>query len=164
MIKGTDHAIWRRSKLIPFNVIIPDAEQDKKLPEKLRAEWPGILAWGVRGCLEWREDGLPVPDCVRAATETYRSEMDELGDFLETHCRVWPNEQVATKDLYAAYISWCGELDLELVSKNKIAAKLRSHGFAPIRIGTAQERGWKGLGQLEQRSWRNGNGLAQEHV
>src|SRR3712207_8718225 len=35
-VRGTDHAIRRRIKLVPFEITIPEADQDKKLPEKLR--------------------------------------------------------------------------------------------------------------------------------
>jgi putative DNA primase/helicase len=52
-IQGTDHAIWRRIRLIPFTVTIPEPERDKGLEEKLRAELPGILRWAVEGCLAW---------------------------------------------------------------------------------------------------------------
>ncbi|PLS83054.1 MAG: hypothetical protein CYG60_22800, partial [Actinobacteria bacterium] len=68
-VLGTDHAIWRRVKLIPFDVTIPEEEQDPRLPEKLQAELPGILAWAVRGCLDWQRDGLAEPEEVKAATE-----------------------------------------------------------------------------------------------
>jgi putative DNA primase/helicase len=51
-IRGTDTAIWRRIRLIPFTVTIPPACQDKRLPEKLKEELPGILAWAVRGLPE----------------------------------------------------------------------------------------------------------------
>ena len=37
--------------MVPFEVVIPPAEQDKALLDKLRTEWPGVLAWLVRGCL-----------------------------------------------------------------------------------------------------------------
>src|SRR5690606_33658354 len=57
-IRGTDHAIWRRVHLVPFTVTIPDDQQDRDLPSKLRGELPGILAWCVRGCLEWQQIGL----------------------------------------------------------------------------------------------------------
>src|SRR4029077_1878469 len=53
-IYGTDKGIWRRIRLVPFNVTIPDADQDKELPNKLRCELPGILAWALKGCLEWQ--------------------------------------------------------------------------------------------------------------
>jgi putative DNA primase/helicase len=52
VVKGTDHAIWRRIHLIPFTVTISPEEQDRDLAAKLEAEAPGILAWAVRGCLE----------------------------------------------------------------------------------------------------------------
>jgi putative DNA primase/helicase len=52
-VNGTDNAIWRRILLIPFSSTIPKNEQDRSLPEKLREELPGILAWAVRGCIEW---------------------------------------------------------------------------------------------------------------
>src|SRR5215218_11171243 len=77
-IRGTDNAIWRRIRLIPFTETLPPAEQDKKLPEKLRSELSGILAWCVEGCLEWRREDLQAPDEVRRATGEYRAEMDVL--------------------------------------------------------------------------------------
>jgi len=52
VIIGTDEAIWRRIRLIPFTVTIPPEERDKQLLEKLQRELPGILAWAVRGCLD----------------------------------------------------------------------------------------------------------------
>jgi len=51
VVRGTDHAIWDRIRLMPFAVRIPDDEQDKKLPAKLKVELRGILAWAVRGRL-----------------------------------------------------------------------------------------------------------------
>jgi putative DNA primase/helicase len=61
VIRGTDHAIWRRIHLIPFNVQIPEAERDKELPDKLKAELPGILNWAIDGCILWRDQGLTPP-------------------------------------------------------------------------------------------------------
>jgi phage/plasmid-associated DNA primase len=52
LIRGTDNGIWRRVHLIPFDVQIPDEERDMRLPEKLGAELPGILAWVVAGAVE----------------------------------------------------------------------------------------------------------------
>ena len=85
-VRGTDHAIWRRIRLIPFNVTIPAEEQDKRLGEKLRAELPGILAWAVRGCLSWQRNGLALPRVVEEATQKYREDEDFLGGFLADAC------------------------------------------------------------------------------
>jgi len=75
-IHGTDEAIWRRVKLVPFNVYIPPEERDKALGGKLRAELPGILNWALEGCLEWQRGGLREPEEVIAATADYRREQD----------------------------------------------------------------------------------------
>jgi putative DNA primase/helicase len=48
-LRSVDEAIRRRFHLIPFAVTIPPEERDGELAEKLRAEWPGILAWMIAG-------------------------------------------------------------------------------------------------------------------
>ena len=45
VIRGTDKAIWDRIRLIPFNVVIPEDEQDKNLVAKLKRDLAGVLAW-----------------------------------------------------------------------------------------------------------------------
>ena len=58
-LRSVDEAIRRRFNLIPFTVAIPPAERDERLTEKLKAEWPGILAWMIEGCLDWQRHGPP---------------------------------------------------------------------------------------------------------
>jgi putative DNA primase/helicase len=106
-IRGTDEAIWRRIHLIPFSVTIPPEEQDKELLHKLKRELPGILAWAVRGCLEWQQDGLNPPEEVRAATQAYRKDMDIIGAFLDDECIQGDAFSVRAKPLYNAYKTWC---------------------------------------------------------
>src|SRR5262249_53818113 len=78
VVRGTDLATWRRIKLVPFTVTIPNKERDKTLLDKLRKEFPGILAWAVRGCQAWQASGLAEPKEITAATAGYRSEMDSV--------------------------------------------------------------------------------------
>ncbi|HYU47276.1 MAG TPA: phage/plasmid primase, P4 family, partial [Terriglobales bacterium] len=94
-IRGTDHAIWRRIRLIPFTVTIPDEQQDKKLPGKLQAELPGILRWAIQGCLAWQEQELSTPSEVIAATKDYRALMDVIGGVLSTSNRKPPLRSVS---------------------------------------------------------------------
>lgn len=78
------YAIWRRIRLIPFEVIIPEGERDPNLAARLIVEeLSGILAWAVQDCLAWQEKGLKPPEKVQAATGAYRKEMDVLAGFLE---------------------------------------------------------------------------------
>jgi putative DNA primase/helicase len=51
-IDDATHAMWRRMCLIPFEVQIPDHEQDRQLAATLLTELPGILNWALIGCLE----------------------------------------------------------------------------------------------------------------
>ena len=86
IIKGTDHGIWRRIKLIPFTVRIQEEQQDKHLEQKLKEEASGILNWLLEGTERWRKEGLKAPAIVLSATDEYRGEMDVIGKFLEEYC------------------------------------------------------------------------------
>jgi putative DNA primase/helicase len=128
-VKGTDHAIWRRIKLIPFGVTIPKAEQDPRLPEKLQEELPGILAWAVRGCLEWARGGLGEPKEVTQATESYRAEQDVLAAFIEECCVVEAGAWCKFKDLFAAYQAWGAESGEPTETKRRFGNRLTERRF-----------------------------------
>jgi putative DNA primase/helicase len=70
-LRSVDEAMRRRFNLIPFAVTIPVEERDAELPEKLKAESTGILAWMIQGCLRWKDVGLRAPEIVTAATAKY---------------------------------------------------------------------------------------------
>lgn len=106
IIGGLDEGIWRRVKLIPFNLNLPSHLRDKKLPEKLSLEMPGILNWAVEGCMKWQESGLKEPRVVAVATGTYKEEMDLLAPFLTECCYVDQkdkNLKIEAKELYQVY-------------------------------------------------------------
>jgi putative DNA primase/helicase len=128
-VRGTDHAIWRRLRLVPFNVVIPDHHQDKHLAEKLRRELPGILAWGVRGCLDWQAHGLSAPPEVEAATASYRADQDRLGDFINERCVVGPEFKTKAGTLYAAYKLWCQAAGEYAISQRRFGAQLGEREF-----------------------------------
>jgi putative DNA primase/helicase len=144
-VRGNDNAIWRRIRLLPFEQTIPPAEQDKKLPEKLRAELPGILAWAVEGCLEWRREGLKAPEEVRKATGRYRSEMDVIGAFLKDCCEEGAEHDVAAKDLYARYKTWCDENGEAGEKQRTFGSKLSERGYERYRGGASGGHRWRGL-------------------
>jgi putative DNA primase/helicase len=106
-IRGTDFGLWRRIRLIPFEVAIPSEEQDRQLGEKLRAELPGILHWAVEGCLAWQREGLNAPKAVTVATDSYKLDSDLVGMFLDESCVTGISHQVRSADLFEAYLAWC---------------------------------------------------------
>ena len=69
-------------RVIPLTIKISSSERDRDLPNKLRAELPGILAWAVRGCRKWQREGLGQPAAVHTATTGWQKEMDHLKRFV----------------------------------------------------------------------------------
>jgi len=111
---------WRRVKLIPFNRTFEPKEQDRNLTEKLSKESPGILAWLVRGCLLWQQEGLePTPPAVSLATIEYQAENDLLADFLLDACEEQEGAIITALELYQTYMSWSEKQGL--VKKNLLS-------------------------------------------
>ena len=133
VIQGTDHAIWRRLRLIPFNVTIPDDEQDKYLYEKLCGELPGILNWAVSGCLEWQRDGLSAPTEVQAATAVYRDEQDIIGQFINDRCVIDEAERCSFRKLYGSYSEWAALNNEKPITSRTFGDRLTERGLDAYR-------------------------------
>ena len=146
VIRGTDNAIWRRIRLIPFTVQIPEPEQDKELLDKLKAELPGILNWAITGCLEWINGNLNPPQEVKDATNDYRVDMDILSDFFEDRCIIEEGASVKVGELYKAYTDW-GEKagEKKLLSSSDFGTKMEERGFPVNRKGKGGSRFRVGL-------------------
>jgi putative DNA primase/helicase len=127
VIAGTDNAIWRRIRLIPFDVEIPASEQDPRLLEKLAQEYEGILAWAVAGCMEWQQERLNPPEKVVSATAEYRDEMDTIGHFLTEKTEV--GDSVYSKTLYIAYTNWCEEDGDKPITQRSFSQALTEKGY-----------------------------------
>jgi putative DNA primase/helicase len=143
-LRSVDEAIRRRLHLVPFTITIPEGERDPRLIEKLRAEFPGILAWAIQGCLEWQKHGLNPPATVRNATATYLAAEDSIGRWLEDDC-------ISDKALWtpgAALILdhrwWCERNSEKPMSPKRLAQALEDRGFVPKR--TTSARGFSGVG------------------
>lgn len=146
VIRGIDDGIWRRIRLIPFSVIIPEKERDKHLTEKLRAELPGILAWAVQGCLQWKRDGMDTPADVLAATEGYRSEQDILGAFFEECCVMGEEYRVKAGDLWEEYKCWAEQGGEYRLTQTALGRRLADRGLKKEhgKLGNY----WVGIGLL----------------
>jgi putative DNA primase/helicase len=160
-VRGTDYAIWRRIRLIPFEVTIPEDKRDPKLAAKLIAEeLPGILTWAVQGCLAWQKEGLKPPEKVQAATKAYREEMDVLAGFLDECCEINQDPHKAqlftttAKELYEVYKQWCDR-------NGEYPETQRSFGMRLTERGLEREKGrygwsWKGIRALPQQEVNTG--------
>lgn len=146
-IRGTDYAIWRRIRLIPFGIAFTDEGEPRKDPlmeTRLTAELPGILAWAVRGCLDWQQHGLGMAKAVQDATTAYQTEQDVLAAWIADCCIVGKRFEAKAADLYASYGTWCDASGETAEPQRRFGMRLTERGFTRQRrmVGIF----WRGIG------------------
>lgn len=96
---------WSRPHVIEFpNTFAGSA--DATLKDRLMAEAEGILAWLVRGALDWYRYGLDAPSSVRTAVTVYQGQQGELTDFVDAELVRVAGAEETFADLRAAYLKW----------------------------------------------------------
>jgi putative DNA primase/helicase len=144
VIRGTDHGIWRRIKLIPFTTRITEDRMDRNLEQKLLEEKSGILNWLIDGVLRWHREGLKTPNVVTFATDEYRGEMDVIGNFIKERCVQEPKLSIRARELFRAYQEWCADCNEQATSERMFGVRMKELGISQKR--TAEARYWEGLG------------------
>jgi putative DNA primase/helicase len=129
-VRGTDVGIWRRIKVVPFTVTIAPEHRDKDLQRKLRGELPGILAWAVRGCVEWQRMGVAEPEEVTAATDAYRAEQDVVRTWIEECCTTGPDYRCRQSILLASLLAWSKNGGEASLSQRQFGKRLETMGYA----------------------------------
>jgi putative DNA primase/helicase len=142
-LRSVDEAMRRRFHMIPFAVTIPPEERDAGLKDKLRAEWPGILAWMIAGCLEWQRIGLAPPAAVREASDAYLEAEDALSAWIDEECERDPQGWEPSSALFTSWKHWAERHGEHVGSARRFAQALEVRGFHPRR--TSQARGVVGL-------------------
>lgn len=128
-INGTDEGIWRRLRLVPFTVTIPEDERDQHLLAKLQAELPGILNWAIAGCLEWQRDGLKPPGIITDAVRAYREESDTLGRFIDERCAVRKLAELKSSMFLQRYRDYAERAGERSISHKELPAEMQRRGF-----------------------------------
>ena len=105
-LKGDDFAMVRRMVLIPFSQRFEGARRDNNLPDKLKAEYPGILAWFIEGARKWAASGLAIPAAITEASQEYMAEQDDIGLWIESRCERVPGHPELASALFASFESW----------------------------------------------------------
>lgn len=142
-VRDQSHGFWRRVRVVPF-----DAKflLDKGLRKALWAEREGILAWAVRGCLEWQANGLAAPAEVLAATANYEAEQDVFARFLEDLAEIDKTpEGKAPKELFALYVLWCEGNKVPVLPQNGFARQMTRLGWMSAKVGN--KRFWTATGK-----------------
>jgi putative DNA primase/helicase len=145
-LRSVDAAIRARLKLIPFTVYIPPEERDLHLKEKLKAEAPGILAWAIRGCIDWQRSGMHEPKIVIDATNQYLAAEDTFKLWLDDECVVGEGQWESAGQLYASWQEWAAAHgEKYIINSKRFNQKLEAGGFEQDRRGKGRTRGYTGL-------------------
>jgi putative DNA primase/helicase len=149
-IAAHDSGMWRRMRLIPFMVTIPEGERDPALKQRLTRDpdsQAAILAWAVRGCQEWQSDGLAVPAIVHHHTDGYRDDNDPMREWRDACCVLDPEARTLARDLEASYQRWIERNEGRRVSGQEWGSTLKHWGLKKVR-GTGGTRAWHGIALL----------------
>lgn len=144
---GTDFGIRRRMQVVPWMIIIPKDQQDKRLKDKLREETSGILNQMIQGALDYLTEGLTMPDAMIEATKAYHDDNDILGQFLVMCVAREPGNTVgatALHDLFAAWQAWAGLLPQngQPWSKKKLRQEMERKSF---KINKSSTMKWQDI-------------------
>jgi putative DNA primase/helicase len=144
-IHGTDDGIWRRCRVIPWSVTIPDDRKDPRLADKLRGEASGILNWLVEGSRRFLADGLSEPAAVTAATAAYRTGEDTVARFLaDRQVTARAGARTPAARLVTEHGSWCEAEGIHASAHYpKVVDRLRQMGGQQGRTG--RERYWHNI-------------------
>jgi P4 family phage/plasmid primase-like protien len=126
-----DGAFYRRILLVPFPTTIPREQRDKKLPDKLRAELPGILNWALEGLARLlRENGFTGDLSVRETAETW----DKWGNTVDRFAKACLNVSVdgdpkPKSDVYRLYQQFCDDENFPAETQRQLTRRLKTeHG------------------------------------
>lgn len=129
-----DKGLWRRMQIIEFPRYFEEHERDHYLESKLLAEAEGILAWAVRGSIDWYATGLDSPIGVRTQTQDFKATSDPLAGFFGDGEIMFPDPggEVLGSKAYDAYREWATEEGLKMSetwTRNAFYREMRGRGF-----------------------------------
>ena len=134
IVDDTSDGTWRRIQFLPFDQQFNGPRRDETLGDKLVAELPGILAWCVRGAVEWHSRGLAPPPSVLEAAAAYRSDSDDVSEWLAV--RVEEGGFTTTGTLLDDYARHVGLRNPP--SPKRFNAMLRDRGFKTSRTSAGK--------------------------
>jgi len=151
-IRSQDKGIWRRIKMIPFGITIPESKQRPfaEVVNGFLVERDAILRWMVNGCLEWQRIGLAEPGALREATADYRDDMDVLGRFLRERTVSEPDAWIQSSMLYKNYTAWAEQQGIKRpMTQTSFSLRLQERGLSKITRGRVRWLGLRFRSELE---------------
>lgn len=144
-LRNVDAAIRRRFNMIPFEVEITAEHRDQDLPDKLKAEWPGILRWMVDGCLWWQGIRLSPPEAVRVATDEYFEAEDAFGMWMADCCQFSKFASASSSELFHSWEKWAKAAGEVPGSQKRFSQTMATRGH-PSKMGGNGKMAVSGVG------------------
>ncbi|MFN5323949.1 MAG: phage/plasmid primase, P4 family [Bacteroidota bacterium] len=140
--KDIEHstAFFRRFLIVPFEVTIPEGEQDKTLHKKIiEKELSGIFNWVLKIGLEplLKQKNFTQSQKIQQAVEQFRIESDTVQQFLiENHYTPSTSEghYEFLKDLFKSYQAYCNEGGYRWLNLKNFASRLRACNYETKRM------------------------------
>lgn len=139
-VRGSDPAVWRRVRVVPFSVVIPPEQRDVDLPERMLLHLDAILSWAIHGYADYRANGMCEPSSVLAATEGYRTESDAVQRFINDACMPTPAGASTTRELFTAWQRWATRDGAEQLSERAFGKELDRLGYTATRTRCGASR------------------------
>lgn len=144
-LTDTNKAMHRRILLVPFNVIIPDDEKNKRLKDDLIAEYPGILYKLLLGLRDYQDIGLAPPEVITNATDDYVQEEDAVGLWVEdADIKGQANDFTSSNKLYQSWCAWAVDHGEPKGSEKALTQALKAKDYCEYDKGK-RPRGFWGL-------------------
>lgn len=157
-VKGNDPAVWRRIRVVPFDVVVPPERRDPALPETLALHADAVLSWVIAGHYDYEDNGgMREPASVVAATGDYQADSDAVARFVADECETNPNVYATTRELFGRWQAWAARNGVEKLSEKAFSSELNRLGFQGrrTRIGKVRD----GLKPIpDQAELENGDG------
>jgi putative DNA primase/helicase len=141
--KDVEHtnAYFRRFLIIPFDVTIPEQEQDKNLHTKIiEKELSGIFNWVLEGLNRLLEQKrFSYCDAAERTLEQYKTESNSVQMFLnENNYQISTTKYILIKELYPEYRAFCYDDGAKPFQKKNFIKQLRTLGFTVERVSQNQ--------------------------
>lgn len=124
-----NNAFFRRFIIIPFEVTIPEEEQNKSLHKDIiNEELPGVFNWVLDGLKRLlNQKGFSQSPSIDKALEEFRTESDTVKRFLiESGYNPDPENKTLLKDLYQEYKEFALDDGNRLLSKQSFRKRLEA--------------------------------------
>lgn len=142
---GTNHmpktsdfseALFRRAVIITFNRTFQPHEQNTNLKNELIQELPGILNLALNAYARAISDGFTIPSSATEASKEWKTETDQVAEFVAEDCMTIAEGVTPTATLYDRYLKWCSVNQMrDFLTKKSFSTRIKKLGYQPSKSG-----------------------------